>query len=78
LSEDKLIDWKENKWFLKYHFDSLTDEFKLWWKDYYGTPEEYEQKCDDGERREYWFRCAFALKGWNANKAFNEWKRKEI
>lgn len=58
-----MIDWKEDPWFVKYHYDKLTEEFKEWWRTYYGPSTQFD---NENERHEYWVRCAFALAGWKA------------
>jgi hypothetical protein len=52
------INWLENPWFAKYQIPALTDEFKEWWTEFYGSPADYD------DQDEYWTRCAFALMGW--------------
>lgn len=52
---------KGDKWFFKYHYNKLTDEFLRWWLDYYGYPEQYSNK------NEYFIRCSEALSGWLAH-----------
>lgn len=55
------INWREDAWFATHHANAVTDDFKRWWLEYYGAPSQYE-----GERDEYWVRCAFAWLGWKA------------
>ena len=58
------IDWKADSWFV-YHFaDKLTEDFKAWWADFYGPPDQHPETPD--KQDEYWVRCAFAWHGWNA------------
>lgn len=58
--------WHADSWFAKYYADVLTEEFKVWWVEFYGPPEQYEDAPD--EQEEYWVRCAFAWNGWIARK----------
>lgn len=64
------INWHANSWFAKCHADNLTEEFKAWWVEFYGPPEQYEGAPD--EQDEYWVRCAFAWNGWNARKGVGD------
>jgi hypothetical protein len=59
------MNWSADPWFVKYHEKALTDDFKKWWIEYYGFPDEY--NSSDDEQHEYWVRCAFALHGWLAS-----------
>lgn len=66
-SKKKLLcsmSWMADVWFSKYYAADLTDDFKVWWLDYYGCPDDYDNSED--EQQEYWRRCAFAWMGWNA------------
>lgn len=58
------MNWREDSWFAHYHADKLTEKFKLWWLEFYGTPEHIENSYS--AQHEYWVRCAFALMGWRA------------
>jgi len=62
-------DWTADAWFTKYHAQNLTQEFKEWWVDYYGSPSDYDSSC--GEQDEYWKRCGFCLVGWCSAKTSN-------
>lgn len=57
-------DWSSDAWFVKYHADKLSEDFKAWWLDYYGAHTDYLLEGD--EHHEYWVRCAFAWNGWCA------------
>ena len=63
------VNWFSDAWFSKFHASDLTEDFKSWWLDYYGTPDVYANTED--EQQEYWTRCAFALRGWLASRAPN-------
>ena len=54
--------WQSDSWFVKFHYHTLTEEFKSWWIKEMGVDIDYEDK------HEYWVNCAFALLGWNAAK----------
>lgn len=56
------IDWHSDPWFAKHHADSITDDFKAWWLDFYGPPTQY--VGNPWELKTYWVRCAFAWHGW--------------
>lgn len=58
------VDWREDSWFSQHHANDLTEKFKAWWLEFYGTPDAYHN--DPEERHEYWVRCAFAWHGWQA------------
>jgi len=58
------INWNTDSWFASHLADKLTEDFKAWWVEFYGRPEQYEGAPD--EQDEYWVRCAFAWHGWNA------------
>ena len=63
------INWEKDEWFVQYHTQNLTQEFKDWWVAYYGVPSDYhDSEC---EQEEYWSRCGFSLMGWNAAKNVN-------
>lgn len=59
------IDWQADPWFAKHHANQLTEEFKVFWLEYYGVPDDY--AAIEDEQHEYWVRCAFALVGWRTS-----------
>ena len=69
------VNWSVDTWFAKYHTADLTDDFKAWWISYYGCPDVYDGTED--EQREYWTRCAFAMRGWLAARTPNNKLTKE-
>lgn len=57
-------------WFTKHYRASLTVDFAAWWRDFYGTPADYQDT--DSEQDEYYTRMGFALLGWRAAKGLPE------
>jgi hypothetical protein len=58
------LDWHTDPWFSEHHAGDISAPFKSWWLSFYGTPHDYPSSPD--EQDEYWQRCAFAWKGWQA------------
>lgn len=56
------MNWTADEWFARFHAPNLTEAFKAWWVEFYGTPEQYGP--DPEEQHEYWVRCSFAWLGW--------------
>lgn len=54
----------DKMWFDKFFGDKITPEFKKFFEDFYGTPDQYLSTED--EQNEYWLRCGFAWIGWSA------------
>ena len=67
---DGSVNWTSDDWFAKHHASNVSDEFKAWWIEFYGTPDNYEK--EEGEQHEYWIRCAFAWFGWRGHSSPNK------
>lgn len=50
----------KNKWFTKFWENKIDQSFALWWKEFYGLPDDYDSED------EYFTRMAFAFMGWSA------------
>ena len=57
------VDWYADKWFAEHHASHITENFKHFWLEYYGPPDNYDQSYT--EQAEYWVRCAFCWIGWS-------------